>query len=71
MILASRIARPIPVMRLGDCREALGARAALADGRAGGARLAALLVGERPNLAAPKVDKERAAQALPDADLCA
>ncbi|MDZ4135298.1 MAG: oxidase, partial [Paracoccaceae bacterium] len=52
----------IPVMRLGDCREALGARAALADGRAGGARMAALLVGESPNLAASKVDKERAAQ---------
>jgi NADPH-dependent 2,4-dienoyl-CoA reductase/sulfur reductase-like enzyme len=33
----------LPVVRLGDCHEALGARAALADGRAGGAALAARL----------------------------
>ena len=36
----------LPVIRLGDCREALGARAALADGRAGGAALAARLTGK-------------------------
>jgi D-hydroxyproline dehydrogenase subunit alpha len=36
----------LPVIRLGDCREALGARAALADGRAGGAALAAQLTGQ-------------------------
>lgn len=52
----------IPVVRLGDCREALGARAALADGLAGGERLAALLLGDSPALATPKVDRERVAQ---------
>lgn len=54
----------IPVMRLGDCREALGARAALADGRAGGARMAALLTGTPMNSTTPEVDRQRAAQAL-------
>lgn len=54
----------IPVLRIGDCREALGARAALADGRAGGARLAALLMGTPVDGAAPEVDRQRAAQAL-------
>lgn len=37
----------LPMLRVGDCREALGARAALADGRAGGRRLAAMLA-EKP-----------------------
>lgn len=54
----------IPVVRLGDCREALGARAAVADGRAGGARLATLLAGGTPAPATPEVDRERAAQQI-------
>lgn len=54
----------IPVMRVGDCREALGARAALADGRVGGARMAALLTGAAMNSAAPEVERERAVQTL-------
>lgn len=52
----------IPVVRIGDCREALGARAALADGLAGGARPADLLLGDRPTLDTPKVDRERDAE---------
>jgi len=36
----------LPVIRVGDCHEALGARAAIADGRAGGAALAARLLGQ-------------------------
>lgn len=53
----------IPTLRLGDCREALGARAALADGRAGGQRLAAELRGQAPPPPDSKVQAQRAAQA--------
>ena len=53
----------LPVLRLGDCREALGARAALADGSAGGAALAARLLGRAAPPAAPELDRQRAAQA--------
>lgn len=53
----------LPVVRAGDCREALGARAALADGRAQGAALAARLLG-RPMPAPPaELARQRAAQA--------
>lgn len=54
----------LPVVRAGDCREALGARAALADGRAQGAALAARLLGGTQAPPAPELDRERAAQAL-------
>lgn len=53
----------VPMLRLGDCREALGARAALADGLAGGARLAAMLAGGSPPAASAGVARERQAQA--------
>lgn len=56
----------IAVVRLGDCAEALGARAALAAGRAGGAALAkALALGAAPERVEPSaLGRERAAQAL-------
>ncbi|WP_028028919.1 FAD-dependent oxidoreductase [Gemmobacter nectariphilus] len=54
----------LPVLRAGDCREALGARAALADGRAQGAALAARLLGQPQPAPAPEVARQRAAQAL-------
>lgn len=54
----------LPVVRLGDCREALGARAALADGQAGGAALAALLLGRAEPAPEPDLARQRAAQAL-------
>lgn len=54
----------LPVVRLGDCREALGARAALADGRAGGAALAARLLGRPVPAPDPELARQRAAQAL-------
>lgn len=53
----------LPVLRLGDCREALGAAAALADGRAGGRALAARLTGTTPPLGAEALAREAAAQA--------
>ena len=54
----------LPVLRAGDCREALGARAALADGQAQGAALAARLTGTAaPGLSA-ELDRQRSAQAL-------
>lgn len=53
----------LPVLRLGDCRAALGARAALADGQAGGAALAAQLLGRAAPPPAPELDRQRAAQA--------
>lgn len=56
-------AAPIPVLRVGDCREPLGGRAALADGRRGGARLAALLDGRPEPPADPALARERRAQA--------
>lgn len=56
----------IPVLRLGDCAEALGARAALAAGRAGGAALVkAFASGARPGPIDPAaLRRERDAQAL-------
>lgn len=54
----------LPVIRAGDCREALGARAALADGRAQGAALAARLRNLPTPPADPDLARERAAQAL-------
>ncbi|MCL7463527.1 FAD-dependent oxidoreductase [Phaeovulum sp. NW3] len=54
----------LPVVRLGDCREALGARAALADGRAGGAALAARLLGRPEPAPDAELARQRAAQAL-------
>lgn len=57
-------AAPIPLLRLGDCREALGARAALADGRDGGRRLAAQLAGTRPPAMSQAVRRQRQAQGL-------
>lgn len=53
----------IPVLRLGDCRQALGARAALADGRAGGTRLAAILTGQPITGKNKALSREEAAQA--------
>ncbi len=50
------------VLRLGDCAEALGGRAALAGGRAGGRALAAELAG-RPAPPDDALARERAAQA--------
>lgn len=56
---------PIPVERAGDCREALGARAALADGRRAGRSMAARLSAS-PAAApppCPTLAREAAAQA--------
>jgi hypothetical protein len=53
----------LPVVRLGDCREALGARAALAGGQAGAAALAAQLLGQPAPADQPDVARQRAAQA--------
>lgn len=53
----------VPVVRLGDCREALGARAAMADGKTGGAALAARLLGKQAPPADPELDRQRQAQA--------
>lgn len=55
---------PIPVVRLGDCREALGARAALADGRNGGQRLAAQLSGALAPALSQELQRQRRAQGL-------
>lgn len=53
----------LPVVRLGDCREALGAAAALADGRAGGAALAARLTGRQsPQTQGDALGRQKAAQ---------
>ena len=54
----------IPVIRAGDCREALGARAAFADGRAAGAALAAELTGTAPASLrnSRSIERERRAQ---------
>ncbi|MDP2087059.1 MAG: FAD-dependent oxidoreductase [Gemmobacter sp.] len=56
-------ASALPILCAGDCREALGARAALADGRAQGAQLAARLTGRPPSAPDTEVARERAAQA--------
>ena len=53
----------LPVLRLGDCREALGAAAALADGRAGGEALAAHLAGTPMPAPSAALAREVAAQA--------
>ncbi|MCE5974971.1 NAD(P)/FAD-dependent oxidoreductase [Sinirhodobacter sp. WL0062] len=55
----------LSVLRLGDCAEALGARAALEAGRAGGRAMAqALATGTTPTAPnSPLLDRERAAQA--------
>lgn len=57
----------LPVLRLGDCRAALGGRAAIHDGRAGGRALAARLLG-RP-APAPDPDPGLAAEARAQARL--
>lgn len=54
----------LPVIRLGDCREALGAAAALADGRAGGAALAAQLTGNPHPPPSRELARQQQAQAL-------
>lgn len=54
----------LPVIRAGDCREALGARAALADGRAQGRALAAQLLGQPTPSPPAELARQRAAQAL-------
>lgn len=56
-------APPIPVVRAGDCREALGARAALADGRHAGRVLAARLAGRKVPDEPADLARERLAQA--------
>jgi hypothetical protein len=53
----------LPVIRVGDCNEALGARAAIADGRAGGATLAAQLLGRPEPAPAADIKRQRVAQA--------
>lgn len=55
---------PIPVLRAGDCREALGARAAVLDGRRAGQAIAAILRGEAEPGEGPALLRQRAAQAL-------
>lgn len=54
----------IPVVHAGDCRETLGARAALADGRAAGAALVAELSAAAPSGAnfGRRIERERRAQ---------
>jgi len=54
---------PIPVEQAGDCHEALGARAALADGQRAGLALAARLNGKPAPPPCPALARERAAQA--------
>lgn len=54
----------LPVVRLGDCREALGGAAALADGHAGGAALAARLTGQQiPQGQGTALARQKSAQA--------
>ncbi|MDD8021984.1 MAG: FAD-dependent oxidoreductase [Paracoccaceae bacterium] len=54
----------VPVLALGDCAEVLGARAALASGRAGGIALARALTNGTPRETVPSTTlvRERAAQ---------
>lgn len=54
---------PVPAERAGDCRAALGARAALADGRRAGLVLAARLLGRPAPPPCPILAREVAAQA--------
>lgn len=53
----------LPVVQLGDCREALGARAAMVDGQTGGAALAARLLGQKAPSPDPELARQRRAQA--------
>lgn len=55
---------PIPVLRAGDCREALGARAAMLDGARAGQAMAALLAGRPAPPEPAALVRERRAQAL-------
>ena len=55
---------PIPVLRAGDCREALGARAAMLDGARAGQALAAQLCGGAPPVASAWLVRQMRAQAL-------
>lgn len=55
---------PIPTERAGDCRAALGARAALADGARAGQALAARLSGRAAPPTPPEMAREAAAQDL-------
>ncbi|MDO9637982.1 MAG: FAD/NAD(P)-binding oxidoreductase [Pseudotabrizicola sp.] len=52
----------LPVIRVGDCREALGAQAAVADGRGQGRALAAKLLGRPEPAEDPEIGRQRAAQ---------
>ena len=54
----------LPILRAGDCREALGARGAWADGVFGGQTLAASLLGLVAPLPSREIKSERAAQNL-------
>lgn len=54
----------LPVIWLGDCRQALGAAAALADGRAGGAALAAQLTGHAAPPPSRALSRQQQSQAL-------
>lgn len=53
----------LPVIRVGDCREALGAQAAIAGGRAGAVALAAQLLGQPQPAEDREVSRQRTAQA--------
>ena len=55
---------PIPVLRAGDCREALGARAALLDGARAGQAMAAILARHPLPPEPAALIRERRAQAL-------
>jgi len=55
---------PVPTERAGDCRAALGARAALADGARAGQALAARLSGREAPPPPPALAREAAAQDL-------
>ncbi len=53
----------LPGIRVGDCREALGAQAAIADGRAGAVALVAQLRGQPQPAEDREVSRQRTAQA--------
>lgn len=55
---------PIPVIRAGDCREALGARAAMIDGTRAGQAMAARLAGQPKHAEPAALIRQRRAQAL-------
>lgn len=54
----------LPVLRLGDCRAALGGRAAIHDGRSGGRALAGRLLGQPALAPDPGLAREIRAQTL-------